>query len=125
MQILRNRSEVAETKDRRKKPSRKGAYAHVPKKLAVLFFFILLAFMYLSFVLFRISYDSEETYKKQVLSQLSYDSKTLPFRRGDILDAATGFQIPNRTGMAQIPEVNVGELRSLQYLLVEAANHRR
>lgn len=87
MQILRNRSEVAETKDRRKKPSRKGAYAHVPKKLAVLFFFILLAFMYLSFVLFRISYDSEETYKKQVLSQLSYDSKTLPFRRGDILDA--------------------------------------
>ena len=45
--------------------------------------------------------------------------------RGDILEAATSFQIPNRTGVAQIAEVNIGELRSLQYLLVEAANHRR
>ena len=44
---------------------------------------------------------------------------------GDIFEAATSFQIPNRTGMTQISEVNVGELRSLQYLLVEAANHRR
>ena len=45
--------------------------------------------------------------------------------RGDILDAATGFQIPNRTDMAQIPEVNIGELCSLQHLLMEAAKHRR
>ena len=45
--------------------------------------------------------------------------------RGDIFEAATSFQIPNRTGMTQISEVNVGELRSLQYLLVEAANHCR
>ena len=45
--------------------------------------------------------------------------------RGDIFEAATSFQIPNRTGMTQISEVNVGELRSLQYLLVETTNHRR
>ena len=45
--------------------------------------------------------------------------------RGDIFEAATSFQIPNHTGMAQISEVNVGEMRSLQHLLVEAANHRR
>ena len=90
MQILNNRTNNrrnAETKDKQRKPVRKGGYSHVPKKLAVLFFLILLAFAYLSIALFRISYNSEETYKKQVLSQLSYDSKTLPFRRGNILDA--------------------------------------
>lgn len=87
MQVLRDRNTNTETKERRKKPSKKGGFSHVPKKLAVVFFFILLAFAYLSIALFRISYDNEETYKKQVLSQLAYDSKTLPFRRGDILDA--------------------------------------
>lgn len=87
MQILKDRNRNTETKERRKNPSAKGGYSHVPKKLAVVFFFILLAFAYLSIALFRISYDNEEKYKKQVLSQLSYDSKTLPFRRGNILDA--------------------------------------
>lgn len=76
-----------ETKERRKKPVRRNGYSHVQKKLAVLFFIILLAFAYLSIALFRISYNSEEVYKKQVLSQLAYDSKTLPFRRGNILDS--------------------------------------
>ena len=45
--------------------------------------------------------------------------------RGDILDAATSFKIPNRTGMAQIPEVNSWKLCMLQHLLMKAANHRR
>ena len=89
MQILKDRTNYRneEVKEKRKKPIRKNAYSHVPKKLAVLFFIILLAFAYLSIALFRISNNNEETYKKQVLSQLAYDSKTLPFRRGNILDA--------------------------------------
>lgn len=57
------------------------------KKLVVLFFFILLAFAGLSYRLFIITRDDGERYKKQVLSQQRYDSTTLPYKRGSILDA--------------------------------------
>lgn len=57
------------------------------KKLVVLFMFILLAFVGLTYRLFTITRDNGERYKKQVLSQQRYDSKTLPFRRGTIYDA--------------------------------------
>ena len=56
------------------------------KKLVILFLFVLLAFLGLSVKLFQITRDNEEEYKKQVLSQQQYDSTTLPFKRGDILD---------------------------------------
>ena len=48
---------------------------------------VLLAFVGLSVRLVLINRDNGEQYKKQVLSQQSYDSKTIPFRRGDILDS--------------------------------------
>ncbi len=57
------------------------------RKLAVLFFMILLAFLGLSYRLFAITRDNGEQYKKQVLSQQRYDSKILPYKRGSILDA--------------------------------------
>lgn len=57
------------------------------KKLVVLFFLILLAFVGLSYRLFVITRDNGEQYKKQVLSQQRYDSTTLPYKRGSILDA--------------------------------------
>lgn len=57
------------------------------KKLVVLFLFVLLAFVGLSVKLFMINRDKGEQYKKQVLSQQQYDSTTLPFRRGDIIDS--------------------------------------
>lgn len=57
------------------------------KKLVVLFFIILLAFVGLSYRLFIITRDNGEQYKKQVLSQQRYDSTTLPYKRGSILDA--------------------------------------
>ncbi len=57
------------------------------KKLVVLFFFVLLAFAGLCVRLYWISREDGEQYKKQVLSQRGYDSTTLPFKRGDILDA--------------------------------------
>lgn len=57
------------------------------KKLVVLFFFVLLAFAGLCIRLYWISRENGEQYKKQVLSQRGYDSTTLPFKRGDILDA--------------------------------------
>ncbi len=57
------------------------------KKLVVLFITVLLAFVGLSARLMLINRDDGERYKKQVLSQQAYDSKTIPFRRGDILDS--------------------------------------
>lgn len=56
------------------------------KKLVVLFFLVLSAFVGLSVRLFYIGKDNGKEYEKQVLSQQQYDSTTLPFKRGDILD---------------------------------------
>ena len=57
------------------------------KKLVVLFMFVLLAFAGLSVRLFCLVNANETSYQKQVLSQQISDSKTLPAKRGDIVDA--------------------------------------
>ncbi len=57
------------------------------KKLLVLFLMILAAFAGLSARIYLVTRDNGEEYKKQVLSQQEYDSKTIPFKRGDILDS--------------------------------------
>jgi len=56
------------------------------KKLVVLFMLVLLAFAGLFYQLFSITRDNGEQYKKQVLSQQKYDSTTIPYKRGSILD---------------------------------------
>ena len=56
------------------------------KKLVVLFFLVLLAFEYLIIRIANINRDNGEAYKKQVLAQQSYDSTTIPFKRGSIED---------------------------------------
>lgn len=57
------------------------------KKLLVLFLLVLMAFVGLSIRLFLINRNNGEEYKKQVLSQQEYDSKTIPFKRGNIVDS--------------------------------------
>lgn len=57
------------------------------KKLVVLFTIVLLAFVGLTARLLLINRDDGERYKKQILEQQEYHSVTLPYRRGDILDA--------------------------------------
>lgn len=57
------------------------------KKLLVLFLLILVAFAVLSVNLLYLVKENETTYQKQVLSQQISDSKTIPYRRGDIVDA--------------------------------------
>ncbi len=57
------------------------------KKLLVLFGCVLTAFVGLSIRLILINRDKGNDYKKQVLSQQEYDSVTIPFKRGEILDA--------------------------------------
>lgn len=57
------------------------------KKLLILFLFVLAAFAGLSVRIMTLSQEKGQQYQKQVLSQLGYDSQTLPYRRGSILDA--------------------------------------
>lgn len=55
-------------------------------KLAAMMLIILLAFAGLGVRLFFLTRDNRNEYQKKILSQLQYDSKTLPFKRGSILD---------------------------------------
>lgn len=57
------------------------------KKLVVLFVLMLLLFIGLIIRLLWIIKENEITYQKQVLSQQRYTSTTIPYRRGNILDA--------------------------------------
>ena len=57
------------------------------KKVLVLFFMVLAAFIFLFARIAWLIKNNETDYQKQVLSQRSYDSKALPARRGDIVDA--------------------------------------
>ena len=60
--------------------------AKMQKKLVVLYILVLLAFAGLGARLVVINRDNGENYKRQVLSQQQYNSQTIPFKRGDILD---------------------------------------
>ena len=55
-------------------------------KLAVMMIVILLAFTGLGGRLYCIARENQNDYQKKILSQQRYDSKTLPFKRGSILD---------------------------------------
>lgn len=56
------------------------------RKLAFTFFIVTLALFALSIVLLTISRDSNEDYTKIIFAQQDYDSRTIAYRRGDILD---------------------------------------
>lgn len=75
------------SRERKKiKPTERKFKLWMQKKLVILFFLVLLAFVGLSVKLFYIGKNNGREYEKQVLSQQQYDSITLPFKRGDILD---------------------------------------
>ena len=56
------------------------------KKLVLLFMLIVLAFVGLVGRITYINASSGEKYTKVVLDQQQYDSRVIPFKRGDILD---------------------------------------
>lgn len=56
------------------------------KKLWLAFFGICILFVVLIIRIMYIQYTSGAKYEKQVLSQMSYDSNTIPYKRGDIVD---------------------------------------
>lgn len=60
---------------------------YMQKKLIVMFFLIFLMLAGLAVRLMYIQHTSGAKYERIVLNQRGYDSETIPFRRGDILDA--------------------------------------
>ena len=56
------------------------------KKLVILFMLILLAFVILIGRITYINASEGENYTKIVLDQQQYTSRTIPFKRGDIVD---------------------------------------
>ncbi len=72
-------------KKKKKKPVMKFTY-QMRTKLIVLFFVLLLGLSGLIGRLMYIEYTSGEKYQKKVLSMQAYDSQTIPYQRGDILD---------------------------------------
>lgn len=86
MKITKIDSRRRKKRGEKKKAERKFTIS-MQKKLLILFLFILAAFAGLSIRIMMLSQERGQQYQKQVLSQLGYDSKTLPYRRGSILDA--------------------------------------
>ncbi len=74
-------------RDINKKRAERKQRKNVQKKLLCLYGLIILAFILLSVRLSWIVKADGASYEKQVLSQQKYDSVTLPYRRGDIVDA--------------------------------------
>lgn len=60
---------------------------NVSRRLGVLFFMVLLAFVGLGMRLIYITTTNNNEYQRKILSQQAYDSKTLTAKRGEILDA--------------------------------------
>ncbi len=56
------------------------------RKIGVLMLFVLLLFVLLSIRLIKINSEEGDNYERQILSQQRYDSSTIPYKRGDILD---------------------------------------
>lgn len=83
------------------------------KKLLVLFGIVLLSFAGLSARLILLTREKETQYQKQVLMQQQYDSITLPYRRGDIVDAkgtklATCEKVYNLVVDAKVMNTEIG-----------------
>ena len=69
------------------KPKKKRFHFYMQKKLAVLYILVLLAFVGLGIRMIWIAREKGIQYNKEILQQQSYDSTTLPYKRGSIVDA--------------------------------------
>ena len=69
------------------KPEKKRVFTKdMQKKLAIAVIVITLALFSLIYVLFSIIQDNQDDYNQIVLSQQDYESRPIPYRRGDIVD---------------------------------------
>lgn len=70
---------------RKRKPKR--FTQSMKKKLLVVFLLVIVLLIVLIVRLFYIRYTKGEEYEKRVLNQQGYESQTIPYERGDILDS--------------------------------------
>lgn len=70
---------------RKRKPKR--FTQSMKKKLLVVFLLVIVLLIVLIVRLFYIRYTKGEEYEKRVLNQQGYESQTIPYQRGDILDS--------------------------------------
>ncbi len=77
---------MVRTGKRRLKNIRQKFPKNMQKKLVMLFMAVILAFLVLIGRILYINVVHGEEYKKIVLSQQQYDSRTIPYKRGDIVD---------------------------------------
>ncbi|MCM1536257.1 MAG: penicillin-binding protein 2 [Clostridium sp.] len=97
-----------------KEKNKKKFNIKMQKKLVVLFLGVLLAFGGLSARLVLIAREDGTRYQKQVFAQQYYDSTTIPFRRGDIVDSkgtklATSIKVYNVIIDASVMTYNDGK----------------
>ncbi|MCM1186859.1 MAG: penicillin-binding protein 2 [Lachnoclostridium sp.] len=97
-----------------KEKNKKKFNIKMQKKLVVLFLVVLLAFGGLSARLVLIAREDGTRYQKQVFAQQYYDSTTIPFRRGDIVDSkgtklATSIKVYNVIIDASVMTYNDGK----------------
>lgn len=71
---------------KKRNPFRRKFSKLMQKKLVMLFIAIVLAFVFLVGKITYINASNGEKYTKIVLDQQQYDSRTIPFKRGDIVD---------------------------------------
>ncbi len=78
---------MSEVRNDKKKSAKRKFPRKMQKKLVGLFVAIVLVFIFLLVRITYINAENGEDYTKIVLNQLQYNSRTIPFKRGDILDA--------------------------------------
>ncbi len=93
-------SQRARDEKRRQKDKRRRYRISIQNRTRLLFLFAAAAFVALAVRLYFINRDNGDAYKRQVLSQQSYDSETLAYKRGNITDTkgtvlATSTQVFN------------------------------
>lgn len=73
---------------RKQKQERKARVMaeHMRRKLGYLLVFLVFCLLFLAYRLFAIVRDHGDEYNRKILTQQHYSSKTLPYRRGDIID---------------------------------------
>ncbi len=84
---MRERKREENRNNDKMKPKKKRFHFYMQKKLALVYILVLLAFVGLGIRLIWIAREKGVQYNKEILQQQSYDSTTLPYKRGDIVDA--------------------------------------
>ena len=74
------------------------------KKLVMLFGAIILAFVFLIGWITYINASKGEKYTKVVLDQQQYNNRTIPFKRGDIVDRNGTSYLPPQKSHSSLPD---------------------